>query len=397
MTDKGCPAGEEAAAVMCRNLLPLRCRESMIRHMTRLAHAHNAINLSQGVPSESPCEDLRWAAICAIAGGNDSNATSLAGMDLCSATHKGLCFRQDVADQGYDKTMTPTLLKDIMLSLTTDDDCFNQYAIPFGTVEIRQDIADYYYRLYGFRPDPDTEITVTLGATEAMSSTLRALIQQGDGVIIIQPFHEMYVNQVELCGGVCEFVSLREDIPSEGGSEGVWRVDEREIEAAMELPHVKIIVLNTPHNPTGKVFSLIELQHICAMCITHRIFIVTDEIYEHLIYQQAVRSSSLPVPGGGIPSVHHTSSSSSSSSSSLSVCELQEEAAVAKHHCLFGWPDVRGLVICANSMSKTGSCTGWRLGWTLAAAPITQRIRAVHDTISMQAPTPFQTHTSKIE
>eukprot|EP00922_Rhytidocystis_sp_ex-Travisia-forbesii_P021982 GHVS01032199.1.p1 GENE.GHVS01032199.1~~GHVS01032199.1.p1 ORF type:complete len:247 (+),score=14.64 GHVS01032199.1:296-1036(+) len=240
----------------------------------------------------------------------------------------------------------------------------------FGLPELRRGIADYYERFYNFRPDPDTEITVTLGATEAISSALRAITQPGDGVVMLQPYHEMYVNQVRAFHCQCEFATLRENT-----EKGVWELDMDEMESVLSLPHVKAFICNSPHNPTGKLFSKKELEQLCNICLKHHVYIVTDEIYEHIIYKPMARKSDGYEDG---------------------------------HHCLFAWPNVKHLVICgwslctalphstlnmlqsANSLSKTGSATGWRVGWTLAVDRITQRIRSVHDTLVMQAPTPLQ-------
>eukprot|EP00922_Rhytidocystis_sp_ex-Travisia-forbesii_P021992 GHVS01032209.1.p1 GENE.GHVS01032209.1~~GHVS01032209.1.p1 ORF type:complete len:200 (+),score=9.38 GHVS01032209.1:238-837(+) len=182
----------------------------------------------------------------------------------------------------------------------------------FGLPELRRGIADYYERFYNFRPDPDTEITVTLGATEAISSALRAITQPGDGVVMLQPYHEMYVNQVRAFYCKCEFASLRENT-----EKGVWEFDMDEMESVMSLPHIKAFICNSPHNPTGKVFSKKELEQLCNICLKHNVYIVTDEIYEHFIYE-----------------------------SKTPQCDESEEA----HNCLFGWAKVRHLVICGTSL-----------------------------------------------
>jgi len=174
-----------------------------------------------------------------------------------------------------------------------------------------------------------------------MSAVLRAVTKAGDGVVVVQPFHEMYVNQVKVFHLQPHFVSLIED----GGG---WHLDMAGLESKLALPNTRVLLLNSPHNPTGKVFSERELQSICDLCVQHNVYLVTDEIYEHIIY------TSTP------------------------------------HYCVAAWPDMKDNAIIVNSMSKTGSATGWRVGWVIASRDITSKIRAIHDTIAMQAPTPLQ-------
>ena len=183
---------------------------------------------------------------------------------------------------------------------------------------------------------------MVLGATEGLATVLRATCRPGDGVLILQPFHEMYPSQAKLFGIRPEFISLREDSDS-----GHWLLDREELEASLRRD-IRALILNTPHNPTGKVFGRNELEFIAASCKRHEVLIITDEIYEHILYGSN------------------------------------------QHHCLATFDDMRDHTIVVNSISKTGNATGWRIGWVLSPPAFTQAIRGVHDTLVVQAPTPLQ-------
>ena len=230
-------------------------------------------------------------------------------------------------------------LKDLCAILQPEHDRYNQYSFPYGLPELREAIADYTRRFYAFRPNPETQITVTAGATEGLSSTLRALCNPGDSVIVLQPFHEMYPNQASLFGLHCEYVTLREK------SDG-WAIDKDEWAAAAK--RARALILNTPHNPTGKVFSEAELAFIADLCIKHDLFLITDEIYEHILYGDCVH-----------------------------ICPATR-AGMAER------------TIVVNAITKTANASGWRVGWVLSPEQHTPRIRAVHDTLVVQAPTPLQ-------
>ena len=210
---------------------------------------------------------------------------------------------------------------------------------PYGLPELREAIADYTRRFYAFRPNPDTQITVTAGATEGLSSTLRALCNPGDSVMVLQPFHEMYPNQASLFGLRCEYVTLREK------SDG-WAIDKDEWEAAAKRAHA--LILNTPHNPTGKVFSEAELAFIADLCCKRDLFLITDEIYEHILYGDCV------------------------------------------HICPATLAGMAERTIVVNAITKTANASGWRVGWVISPEQHTPRIRAIHDTLVVQAPTPLQ-------
>lgn len=293
-----------------------------------------------------------WAAVEAIIGGVDSNRSRLRTVHLDPGTLKELLHVE------AEEALSEKTLKDMLRSLVADSDIYNQYALPFGLVSLRRAISDYYERFYGFKPDPETEITVTLGATEGVSSAIRSITAPGDGVLILQPFHEMYVNQARAFGCVCEFSTLKEDLSKE-----TWELDFNDIERCLSMEHVKVFIINSPHNPTGKLFLRHELEKLCDLCLKYKVRIITDEIYEHMIYEPG------PITSSGVPEVHH---------------------------CLFKWKSIKENVICVNSLSKTGSATGWRVGWALAVSALTNRLRAVHDTIAMQAPTPLQVATEAL-
>ena len=314
-------------------------KESVIRLMTRLAVQHQAVNLSQGFTDEAPLFELVWGGIAAILGGDDEHIERFDGLTVQQILEETGCSADEFMQMP---------LKDVLVRLQNPRDRFNQYSFPFGLPELRQAIADYTDRFYGFRPDPETEITVVLGATEGLSSLLRATCEPGDGLIIFQPFHEMYPSQADIFGLEPRYTTLREDSGS-----ATWHMDRDELKAAAG-PGAKAIILNTPHNPTGKVFSEEDLNFIAELCRERDIFVFTDEIYEHIVYDGH------------------------------------------RHCCLAGFEEMKERTFVVNSISKTGSATGWRVGWVISPAEYTTRIRAIHDTLVIQAPTPLQKGTARL-
>jgi aspartate/methionine/tyrosine aminotransferase len=266
-----------------------RFTESVIREMTRQAMLHGAINLAQGFPDFPAPAEIKRAAQEAVA-----------------------------AD-------------------------INQYAITWGAKNLRQAIARQTHLGHGISVDPETEVTVSCGSTEAMISTLLALCNAGDEIIIFEPFYENYGPDCILSGAKPRFVKLRP--PSSPNAE--WTFDERELQAAFE-PHTKAIILNTPNNPTGKVFTRAELEFIRDLCIKFNVLAVTDEIYEYILYDGATHVSIATLEG------------------------------------------MRERTVTINGLSKTYSVTGWRVGWTVAPATITNAIRKVHDFLTVGAPAPLQ-------
>jgi len=261
-----------------------RFTESVIREMTRLAMKHKAINLAQGFPDFPAPAAIKQAAQDAIA-----------------------------AD-------------------------INQYAITWGAKPLRDAIAEKFQRTQGLAVDPEREITVCCGATEAMISAMMAIINPGDEVVIFEPFYENYGPDAILSGATPRFVSL---------SAPDFTFDREQL-AAVFGPATKAIILNTPNNPTGKVFSREELEFIRELCIRWNAFAITDEIYEHILYDGA------------------------------------------RHISLATLDAMRERTITINGMSKTYSVTGWRVGWCIAPPEVTGAIRKVHDFLTVGAAAPLQ-------
>jgi aspartate/methionine/tyrosine aminotransferase len=266
-----------------------RFTESVIRDMTRQAQLYGAINLAQGFPDFAAPAELKRAAQQAIE--ND----------------------------------------------------INQYAITWGAKSLRNAIARQAKAWQGVDIDPETELTVCCGSTEAMISSLLAVTNAGDEIVIFEPFYENYGPDAILSGARPRFVSLHP--PSD--PLGEWTFDERELRRAFNQ-HTKAIIVNTPNNPTGKVFSYEELQLIAKLCVEFNALAITDEIYEHIIYDGARHTSMATVPG------------------------------------------MRERTITINGISKTYSVTGWRVGWAIAPPTITGAIRKVHDFLTVGAPAPLQ-------
>ena len=258
--------------------------ESVIREMTRIATMHQAVNLAQGFPDFSMPEPMKDAACTAI--------------------------RADI----------------------------NQYAVTWGTPVLRQAIAEKYRRWYNMEVDPDLNVTVTCGATEAMATVFMALMDAGDEVIIPEPFYENYGPDAILAGAKPVFVSM--DRPD-------WTLDPDKLRAAFNKK-TKAIVVNTPHNPTGRVLTREEIDLIAQLCIEHDAWAITDGPYEHMVYS-------------------------------------------GHHHEIATWPGMRERTITISSLSKTYSCTGWRIGWIIAPPAQTSPIRKVHDFLTVGAPAPLQT------
>ncbi len=258
--------------------------ESVIREMTRLAMKHGAVNLAQGFPDFPAPRELKEAAKSAI------------------------------------------------------DADINQYAITWGARSIRQAIAAKVKRFQGLDVDPETEITICCGSTEAMIASMLAVVDPGDEVVIFEPFYENYGPDAILSGAVPRFVKLR---PPD------WTFDEKELRAAFNH-RTRAIILNTPNNPTGKVFAREELEVIARLCHEWHALAITDEIYEHIIYGQRPHVAIATLDG------------------------------------------MRERTITINGMSKTYSVTGWRVGWAIAAPGVTAGIRKVHDFLTVGAAAPLQ-------
>jgi aminotransferase len=261
-----------------------RFTESVIREMTRLADEHRAINLAQGFPDFDTDDRIKAAAIAAIEAG------------------------------------------------------VNQYPVTWGSPTLRGAIAAKYARFGWPELDPETEIVVTCGSTEAMASTFLALIEPGDEVLMFEPFYENYGPDSYLSGAVPRMVPL---------SSLHWSLDADRLRAAVGS-RTRAIVLNTPHNPTGKVFTAQELTAIADVANDHDLLVFTDEIYEHILYD-----------GRG----------------HISIATL---------------PGMRERTVTISALSKTYSVTGWRVGWAISSAQVIGAIRKVHDFLTVAAPAPLQ-------
>ena len=257
--------------------------ESVIREMTRVASEYDAINLAQGFP-DFPAPDLLKEAACEA-------------------------IRADV----------------------------NQYAITWGTVNLRQALATKYAELYGMEVDPDKEITVTCGATEAMAAVMLSVVERGDEVIVFEPYYENYGPDAILSDATPVFLTL--EAPG-------YRLDKEALEQLI-TPRTRAIVVNTPNNPTGRVFDREELQSIADLCLKYDILAITDEIYEHIYYE-------------------------------------------GEHHVLATFDGMRDRTIIISGFSKTFSITGWRIGTIIAPPTLSDAIRKVHDFLTVGAPAPLQ-------
>ena len=257
--------------------------ESVIREMTRLCAMHGGINLAQGFPNFPAPAQVKEAAKRAI------------------------------------------------------DADINQYAITWGAKSLRDALARTYRELYAMQIDPETMLTVTCGSTEAMMSTLLAICDPGDEVIVLEPFYENYGPDAAISGATPVFVPLRP--PS-------FAFDPEELAKAF-TSRTRAIIVNTPNNPTGRVFTRAELETIARLCREHDVIAVTDEIYEHIRYE-----------GEHIP---------------IATLDGMAERTVT-----------------ISGASKTFSVTGWRVGWIVAAPELTAAIRKVHDFVTVGAPAPLQ-------
>ena len=317
-----------------RGSATVEVKETVIRLMTRLAMEHGAVNFSQGFTDEAPVYDMVWGGISAMLGGTEEGVRALDSMTL----REILDARPDPGGNSLDFT-----LKELLAGVRNPRDQLNQYSFPFGIPELRLAIADYTQEFYGHRPDPEEQITVVLGASEGLAVAYRSLLDPGDGAVVMQPYHELYPSQAAIFGLVPRFVTLREDRDA-----GTWRLDRDEVRSVVSDPSVKAFVVNTPHNPTGKVLNDDELSFVAEMCRTYDLFAITDEIYEHIVFDGH------------------------------------------RHSYLAGFDGMAERTLVVNSISKTGRSTGWRIGWVITPPERTRRLRAVHDNLVVQAPTPLQ-------
>lgn len=251
---------------------------------------------------------------------------------LCVAEHGSDCVN---LAQGFPDFSAPEALKEAAVEAIRQD--YNQYATTWGAKVMRDAIADKQRRFRGMVVDPETEITVCCGVTEAMLSTILAVVDPGDEVIIFEPFYENYGPDCILSGAKPVVVPL---IAPD------WHFDQEQLRNAF-TPKTRAIIVNTPHNPTGKVYSRDELSCIATLCREFDTLAITDEIYEHLVYR-------------------------------------------GEHVSIAALPGMRERTVTINGLSKTYSVTGWRLAYAIAPADITNAIRKVHDFVTVGAPHPLQ-------
>jgi N-succinyldiaminopimelate aminotransferase len=226
--------------------------------------------------------------------------------------------------QGFPNFSGPDFLKQAAIKAIEDD--INQYAPGSGRVRLREAIAQKMARFYGLPVDPDSEVIVTHGATEAIFGAILGLVDPGDEVIIFEPYYDSYLPAVQIAGGVPRMYTLR---PPD------WAVDEDRL-AALFSDSTKLILVNTPHNPTGKVFSEAELRVVADLCIKHDVIAVMDEVYEHIIFDGQQHISMAALPG------------------------------------------MANRTVTISSLGKSFSMTGWKVGWAVATSELVQALFRVH-------------------
>ncbi len=240
--------------------------------------------------------------------------------------------------QGFPDFAGPDFVKSAAHAAIDAD--LNQYAISHGATRLRRAIAADWARTWGREVDPEAEVTVASGATEVLADAILALIDPGDEVIVFEPFYDAYVPMIGFAGGVARPITLH---PPE------WSFDPHDLAAAFG-PRTRAILINTPHNPTGKVFSHAELDAIAALCIEHDVIALTDEVYERIVF-----------PDTG-----------------------------AEHLPLATLPGMWERTLTINSTGKTFSMTGWKIGYAVGPAPLNAALRAVHQFVTFATATPFQ-------
>ncbi|MBD5453369.1 MAG: aminotransferase class I/II-fold pyridoxal phosphate-dependent enzyme [Lachnospiraceae bacterium] len=258
--------------------------DSVIRRMTRISNQYGAINLSQGFPDFDPPKEIT------------DRLAEVAGIGP------------------------------------------HQYALTWGAQNFREALAKKQEHFYGMKVDPNQEIVVTCGSTEAMMAAMMSVCNPGDKVVIFSPFYENYGADTILSGAEPIYVPLKPP---------TFDFDGNELEQAMKQPGVKALILCNPSNPCGKVFTEEELKVIAELAIKYDIYVITDEVYEHIVYQPY------------------------------------------KHICIAMLPGMRERTIICNSLSKTYSMTGWRLGFVIASLEITDRVKKVHDFLTVGAAAPL--------
>jgi aspartate/methionine/tyrosine aminotransferase len=237
--------------------------------------------------------------------------------------------------QGFPDFPAPAFIKEAAMRAIREDR--NQYAPAAGLPRLRAALAARWERLHGAAVDPN-EVTVASGATELLHDAVLAVVEPGDEVIVFEPTYDAYVPDVIMAGGVARPVKLHAP---------AWRWEPAELAAAFG-PRTRAVILNSPHNPTGKVFSRGELEQLAALCRAHDVVVISDEVYSEITFD-------------GVP-----------------------------HVPIATLPGMRERTISIDSMGKTFSVTGWKVGWAIAPAPLTQALRAVHQFVTFTNSVPFQ-------
>lgn len=238
--------------------------------------------------------------------------------------------------QGFPDFDGPNWLKDVVYKKMQEG--HNQYA-PFpGSVSLRQEVSHYYKKFYNLNYNPDNQITISVGATEAIYLVITALINPGDEVVVLEPFYDSYVASIKMAGGTAVPVTMH--APD-------FNVDTKELEKAI-TPKTKLLILNNPHNPTGKVWTKQELLDVCDIAIKNDLYLMSDEVYEFLIFDGVKHIPTATLEG------------------------------------------MYDRTITVSSAGKTFGVTGWKIGWICANEKITNACRLVHQYVTFAVSTPMQ-------
>ena len=253
------------------------------------------------------------------------------------ATWSRLAIQHDAVNlgQGFPDFDGPEEVKEAAAKAMRDG--HNQYAPMIGIPSLGTGIAADFFATTGIQANPNTDITVTSGCTEAIAATLLGLLNAGDEVIVFEPFYDSYPATIAMAGGVMKTVTTR---PPDFG------IDIEAVHAAI-TPRTRAILLNTPHNPTGHVATMAELKGLASLCQQHDLIAICDEVYDRMVYE------GVHVPMASLPGMYERT-------------------------------------ITLRSLAKTFSLTGWKIGWAIAAAPLSDAIRAGHQFLTYAVPTPLQ-------
>ncbi|MCB8942309.1 MAG: aminotransferase class I/II-fold pyridoxal phosphate-dependent enzyme [Ardenticatenaceae bacterium] len=242
--------------------------------------------------------------------------------------------------QGFPDFAAPDFLKEAAIQAIQGD--INQYAPASGRPRLKEAVAAKMQTIYGRSLNPHTEVVITHGATEAIFATIFGLVNPGDEVIIFEPYYDSYVPSVQMSGGIPRYYTLR---PPD------WAIDEAEL-AALFSDKTRLILLNTPHNPTGKVFTQEEMEMIARLCQKHDVIAVADEVYEHIIFDGR------------------------------------------SHHQIASLPGMAERSVTISSLGKTFSATGWKVGWAIASPDLVQAIFRAHQFVTFCGAAPLQEATA---